>query len=353
MEVTKPGAVALLFALALLLAGCGIDSNESVAKFDTLQQQNLQLKQRLSRTTDSFEEQCIAAGFVNGERPAEEAKVAAAVTHPEGECLECHESHGKPDCSHCHDMQGMSLAAELSEANLAALQASFPQPVDIPRQGDIDGLTGASGDYYYGPASYLDAAYLASRVNGMHSVYRWKQDPQGVNTLEQACQLPERPGVDPLYPDDGQPYSLSSTRNQLGAKLVSTVNSVRDEATGEWSHIPNIATFGYGMREEGGKFYVTLKIGKNNSCHNAITSGDMRFSYYEYSPSEPQKHIRNRGARILGRVDYGRTALQAPDWKTELSGLGVGESFIPEDVDWEQVGACELVVEVVGIIPLG
>ena len=222
--------------------------------------------------------------------------------HSEGDCLDCHENHGKPgDCTACHEMAREDLGGH------SPLVPTFPQPHDTPRQGDIDGITGASGDYYYGAASYLNAAYLMSRINRIHG----------------------------------------------GAKLFSTVNRVKSDETGEWRYTPNIATFGYGMREEGGKYYVFLDIGKNNSCYNAIRSGDIRFSYYEYQPEQEEKFVRNRGARIIGRVDYGRTALKSPDWRTELPGFGTGERFTPEAVDWEKVGACSLVAEIVGIIPLG
>jgi hypothetical protein len=224
---------------------------------------------------------------------------AADLQHPVGECLECHEPHRDPDCSQCHEIRQTPFVA------FDPGSPSFPQPRDVQRVGEIDGLTGASGDYYYGAASYLNAAYLAERVNRMRG----------------------------------------------GAKLVSTVNRVME--SGQWRYTPNIATFGYGMREEDGQYYVFLDIGRNNTCHNAVTSGDIRFSYYEYAPEQDEKFDRNRGARIIGRVDYTRTALKASDWKTELEGLGAGEEFSPQQVNWERVGACSLVVEVVGIIPLG
>jgi hypothetical protein len=175
-------------------------------------------------------------------------------------------------------------------------------------------MTGASGDYYYGRSSYLDAAFLASRVNGIRKIYHWEstEEPEeGVESLAAACALPERPAALALFPDDGERYRLRAASNQQSARLVSTVNRYRDLETGEWVHKPNIATFGYGMREEDGRYFVTLNIGRNNSCHNAISSGDMRFSYYEYDSGQPDKALRNRGARIIGRVDYTRTALFA------------------------------------------
>lgn len=334
------------------------------AENQALRQDNAALHSRAALTVDSLAEQCITAGLLYTPAPSEEpVAVPDHAVSTSGECLDCHESHGKPVCQDCHDEQaqdpghsqtGHTVGSD--ELPMPVVLASYAQPVENKGVGDIDGSTGASGDFYYGDASYLDANYLASRINGTVDVYQWKpagDDYEGVSTLAAACKLAQRDKVEELFPDDGKNYKLKRTGNQMGAKLVSTVNTWYDESSAEYLTTPNIATFGYGMIEDGGTFYMTLDIGRNNTCRNAIHSGDMRFSYYEYRPDKANKKLRNRGARIIGRVDYERTALKGPDWKTAIPGFGSDKAFDPKGVDWNSVGLCALVVEVKGIIPLG
>ena len=305
-------------------------------------------------TPRHFHDQCLAVGIQLSAAgaPQEPTKKKQATSQPtDADCLQCHQAHGVEACTSCHQPHAQAPAP--APTATTPLNASFPQPVDRRRYGELDGVTGASGDFYYGEASYLDAEFLMSRVNGLQRVYSWEPGDEAdgaVASLEAACRLPEAPSVVNPDPADGQHYRLRSADNQLGVKVVATVNA---PAPGQTTGTPNIATFGYGMRREGDSYFVTLEIGRNNSCHNAVDRGLMRFSYYEYDPSSTHKLQRNRGARILGELDYRRSELRATDWKTPLPGLAAGVVFTPGDVDWDKVGACALVVKVVGIIPLG
>lgn len=306
-----------------------------------------------------FAGQCASIG-INFEYVDPNGAQPRSIQHPgadnagagdTGACIDCHVPHENDDCMDCHVPHPVTSRAFRAPDSPGS--ATFPQPLDTPRVGEIDGLSGASGDFYYGAGSYLDAHFLMSRVNGLLRTYQWVGSGDGIVKLRDACELPDRQHVAPLFPDDGKPYQLQESRNQMGAKTMSTVNRFLDEVSGETRVTPNIATIGYGMLEEDGRYYVNMLIGKNNTCFNAVTSGDVRLSYYEFDKSSTDKQTRNRGARIIGRVDYARTALMLADFSTGIEGFGAGDGFDPADVDWDRVGSCSLIVEVTGIIPLG
>ncbi|MBL4912239.1 hypothetical protein JMA39_03700 [Shewanella schlegeliana] len=327
---------------------------------------NTSLQEKAVSYINTFEEQCTEAGFkfdyVDPNAPVTEISMlpnymAAA---EESDCLACH-TYEEPikvphqdfgsTCANCHD-NPHSDDKPVVPGN--PTDPSFPQPQ--PSESLVDGKTGASGSFYYTPGSYLNADYLASRLNGSIHNFEWAQpteDNPGVNSLEAACQLNDRQHIKQMFPTDGKNYILSGFSNQMGAKLISTTNKFIDETTNKPVETPNIATFGYGMKKNGNDYNVSMNIGKNNTCYNAIMNGEARFSYYEYDPMLSGKQERNKGARILAKIDYTKTALKGVDWVTEVPGLGAGENFTPDQVNWTQVGACSLVFKVESIIPLG
>ncbi|WP_282167013.1 hypothetical protein [Shewanella japonica] len=315
----------------------------------------------------TFAHQCAEEGvnfdYIDPNAPADEEPLVAAFASAmaSDDCMSCHNYEGSDPanvphgdygtCSNCHD----SPHEETPPVDPGDPQdPTFPQPE--PDDTLVDGKTGASGSFYYGTGSFLNADYLAQRLNGSIYNYEWKEvsDGSGAKTLKTACGLQNREYMADMFPNDGKEYQLSAIKNQMGAKLVTTVNKFTDDETAEMVETPNVAIFGYGMKlEDNGNYYVSMSIGKNNTCYNAVTEGEARLAYYEYSPMLSAKFERNMGARILGTIDYERTALKGFDWVTEVPGLGAGEDFTPSDVDWTKVGACSLVIKVDSIIPLG
>ncbi|WP_144210895.1 hypothetical protein [Shewanella donghaensis] len=343
-------------------------TNESlVADNASLVTQTDKLQEKAVSYISTFSAQCAEEGaifdYIDPNAPAEETPQVAtfASAMASEDCMSCHNYEGSDPanvphgdygvCSNCHESPH-DETPPVDPGN--PQEPTFPQP-----EGDdskVDGKTGASGAFYYNAGSFLNADYLAQRLNGSIYNYEWKEvsDGSGAKTLKTACGLQNREYMADMFPADGKEYQLSAISNQMGAKLVSTVNKFTDDETAEEVETPNIAIFGYGMKlEDDGNYYVSMSIGKNNTCYNVINDGEARLSYYEYSPMLSAKFERNMGARILGTVDFTRTALKKSDWVTEVPGLGAGETFTPSDVDWTAVGACSLVIKVDGIIPLG
>ncbi|QLE86985.1 hypothetical protein FLM48_19060 [Shewanella sp. Scap07] len=337
------------------------------AENESLTADNSGLQAKAESYISNFSEQCAEAGvsfdYIDPNAPVSEENVTTqfmAKAADETDCMSCH-TYEEPikvphtdygaSCAQCHDNPHVDVPP-VDPGN--PTDPTFPQP-DKP-DSLVDGKTGASGSFYYSPASYLNADYLASRLNGSIHNYEWAastDEEPGVDTLAAACQLEGREHIKEMFPTDGKSYSLNAFSNQMGAKVIATVNKFIDDETNELVETPNVAIFGYGMKKEGDEYTVSMSIGKNNTCYNAVMNGDARLSYYEYDPMLSVKHERNQGARILGTLDYTKTSLKGFDWVTEVPGLGAGTSFTPEQVDWTKVGACSLVFKVEGIIPLG
>ncbi|GIU04719.1 hypothetical protein TUM4261_05460 [Shewanella sp. c952] len=382
--------LSLLCVSILALTGCNDDDNTDTsgleAQIATLETQNSELtssNKTLTENNDAltadntglqakavsyisnFSQQCAEAG-VKFDYVDPNAPIVAASATPsymvkaaeEADCLSCHTYEAPVEvphadygatCSQCHDNP------HLEEAPIEGkpTDPTFTQPNPSPTL--VDGKTGASGSFYYTPASYLNADYLASRLSGSVHNFEWAEatdEAPGVDNLAAACQLEDREHIKAMFPTDGKSYSLNGFSNQMGAKLISTVNKFTDEETNEIVETANIAIFGYGMKKEGDDYTVSMSIGKNNTCYNAVMNGEARMSYYEYDPMLSVKHERNQGARILATLDYTKTALKQ-GWSTVLPGFGAGENFTPAQVNWEDVGSCSLVFKVDSIIPLG
>ncbi|MCL1092707.1 hypothetical protein [Shewanella kaireitica] len=343
-------------------------SNESLTESNNaLQSDNTGLQAKAISYISNFSEQCAEAGvkfdYVDPNAPVSSANATPSYmikAAEEADCLSCH-TYEAPvkvphadygaTCSQCHD-NPHNEETPVDPGNPTDPTFTQPEKTDTL----VDGKTGASGSFYYTPASYLNADYLATRLSGSTHNFEWAEgtdEAPGVDNLAAACQLEDRQHIKAMFPTDGKSYSLNGFSNQMGAKLISTVNKFTDEETNEIVETANIAIFGYGMKKEGDDYTVSMSIGKNNTCYNAIMNGEARMSYYEYDPMLSVKHERNQGARILGTIDYTKTALKSFDWVTEVPGLGAGSSFTPDQVDWTKVGACSLVFKVDSIIPLG
>lgn len=311
-----------------------------------------------------FISQCKIIGtdfdFVNPNADVNEVNTAAIQTLAVStDCKSCHGASNPPphadygDCKNCHEGHADTPEPELPTGGPTL--PTFAQPAFLP--GVIDGKTGASGSTFYTPGSYLNAQWLYRQLNAQFHIYRWKEvSTGGVIKLEEACQLAQRQHMVDMFPNDGKAYEIEHKNNAIGAKSIATVNKFQED--GKAVETPNIATFGYGLKEIDGAYFVTMNIGKGNTCHNIIMNGEARLSYYEYDPAQVEKTglaipSRNRGARIIAKTDYERTGLLSADWATAVPGLGVGETFKPEDVKWEDVGACNLMLKIENIIPLG
>ncbi|MCL1097402.1 hypothetical protein [Shewanella gelidii] len=318
-----------------------------------------------------FVTQCAAAGITFSYKDpnapelvkAQPAKAADRSTN----CSDCHSYDGddtgvtiphgdQGDCANCHDAHSV---VDPDAPTGDATDPTFTQPEF--GSGAIDGFTGASGGAYYKSGSYLNAEWLKKQLNTQVKNYRWREageEETGVSTIAAACVVEGREHMLNMFPTDGKSYVVDIKENAIGAKLVSTVNKVSGTGSSMGSTTPNIATFGFGLKEVDGDYYANMFIGKNNTCYNIIMNGEARLSYYEYDPTQFQKtgldtSSRNRGARILTTTDYAKTGLYGFDWYTPVEGLGIGEAFTPEDVDWSKVGACNITLKVENIIPLG
>jgi len=311
----------------------------------------------------NFVEQCKTAGisfeYVDPNLPFTSSAPAQQFAATQ-ECSTCHTATQNPpphadfgNCANCHN----GHSDDTPPPSGGPTDPSFEQPEFGVGGGSIDGKTGASGKTYYTPGSYLNAQYLKQQLDAQYHIYRWKAvETGGVTTIENACNLANRQHMVDMFPNDGKAYEIEYKKNALGAKLIATVNNF--DLDGKSAQSPNIATFGYGLQQIDGDYFVSMSIGKSNTCYNVIMNGEARLSYYEYDPAELEKTglqtaSRNRGARIIVKTDYVKTGLQGLDWQTAIPGLGQGENFAPTDVDWSQVGACKLMLKVENIIPLG
>jgi hypothetical protein len=279
-------------------------------------------------------------------------------------CLSCHTYDGSGyagvipphtdygDCAGCHAPHTTTPGDLVGSPT----DPTHEQPVFKP--GAIDGKTGASGLSYYSTGSYLNAEWLVAAVSSKIQNYRWAEAAEdvGVTTLAQACVVENREHMKNMFPNDGKAYMVESAGNYAGAKLIATVNKYVEN--GVMVETPNVATFGWGVKNIDGEYFSSVFIGKNNTCFNAIMNGNARLSFYEYDETQFTKtgfeeDSRNRGARLIVTTDYTRTGLFADDWATPVPGAGIGEAFAPEDIDWNQVGACNITFKVEKIIPLG
>ncbi|MBY5990885.1 hypothetical protein [Ferrimonas balearica] len=370
-----------------------------------LESDNAALQTKAESYISRFPEQCaeigVAFDYVDPNAPAEAASVAlvramsSQILDPTpGSCASCHGYEGEDNsgkvgapaphgafgnaetsCDTCHATDEPD--SHYGDAYLLAHTDYDPggpsEPMDPtdptfdqPTFGGsvVDGKTGASGPSYYGSGSYLNADYLAERINGKVYNAEWaladkEEGEEGVTTLTAACQLEGRESVLAMFPDDGQEYVLNQFGNQIGTKTVVTVSKYTDELTGEEHQVPNVAVFGYGLRKEGDSYFASMSINHNNTCYNAVMNGDVRLNYYEYEPMNslkvgPNDDARNRGARILGTVDLEKTLLANAYWDFGNPVYGGSAGAIdPKAVDWTTVGSCSLVIKVDGIIPLG
>ncbi|WP_028111801.1 bZIP transcription factor [Ferrimonas kyonanensis] len=395
----KQLALSLVCASMVMLTGCNDDetvyetSPEMWDKLEQLETENEALEQQNEQLAEQntalvaevnywkhngstvaphdFTSQCAAIGiefdYVDPNTPEAARVMAVSAVAGGDDCLSCHTYDGSGDtgvtpphgdygdCAGCHE--GHDGGTDPGGPSGEPTDPTYTQPSFAA--GAVDGKTGASGASYYGSGSYLNAQWLQAQLDAQVHNYRWSEAADGdtgVSTLAAACALDNRQHMTQMFPEDGKAYVIESKENAIGAKLVATVNKFDDNGT--QVETPNIATFGFGLKEIEGEYYTSMFIGKNNTCYNAIMNGEARLSYYEYDPTQFAKtgleeESRNRGARIIVSTDYTRTGLFAPDWATPVPGLGAGETFKPEDVDWNAVGACNLTFKVESIIPLG
>ena len=81
---------------------------------------------------------------------------------------------------------------------------------------------------------------------------------------------------------------ITNTHNDAGLSNPANDKTVEILAT------PNVTIFDYGIKlEDEGNYYVSMSIGKNNTCYNAVTEGETRLAYFEYSPMFSAKFERN------------------------------------------------------------
>ncbi|NKF49216.1 hypothetical protein G3R49_01315 [Shewanella sp. WXL01] len=272
------------------------------------------------------------------------------------------------DCTTCHSDghdQGMACDSCHNHASTDPDPEPDPDPSvpgepgkpTHPADGNWDGLTGASGPntFYYNAdgASFVNAEFLESRLGKMNTFYEWKESADGVSDIKQACGLPNREHITHKFPTDGKSYKLAEYSNFKGAATFITQREENGES------IASAATFGPGMHKgEDGEYYVTLSIGKNNTCVNLVNNNAGEIHYYEFDTrssvkkGSPDMGARNAGARIQVSTDYHETVLKGPDWSTPVYGAD-GQPFAPADVDWNTVGACSLTLKVETIYPLG
>uniref|UniRef100_E6XHA3 Putative diheme cytochrome c n=1 Tax=Shewanella putrefaciens (strain 200) TaxID=399804 RepID=E6XHA3_SHEP2 len=310
-----------------------------------------------------FASQCKMEGiefdYVNPNSPTTSTQsLSINMTATTEDCTSCHNAQINPgphpefgNCANCHD--GHNGNGTLPPSG-GPTDPTFNQPEFAA--GAIDGKTGASGASFYTPGSYLNAEWLKKQLDAQFNIYRWKEvTTGGVTKLASACGLDNRQHMMDMFPNDGKAYEIEHKYNAIGAKLVATVNKFEEE--GVKVQTPNIATFGYGLKEIDGSYFVTMNIMKTNTCYNAIMNGEARLSYYEYDPAALEKTglevpSRNRGARIITKTDYKQTSLIDLN-RQPLPGFGTGEEFTPTDVNWDSVGSCSLYLKVENIIPLG
>ncbi|TKB54313.1 hypothetical protein [Ferrimonas aestuarii] len=392
----KKFALSLVCASMVALTGCSDDETtvyqdtpETLAKVESLEKQNGELDAKNDELTEqntvllaeieelkengnvkpyNFVTQCatVDINFDYVDPNAEESASVVTLAAEEQDCLSCHsyDADGGPagvvvphgdmgSCDTCHEGHSDGGGEPLPED---PTDPTYEQPTFA---GGVDGKTGASGYSYYGSGSYLSADWLVAQINKKVHNYRWKEAADGetsVTELAAACGLDNREHMVDMFPSDGKAYVIEEKSNNNGASMVSTVNKFVDEGVNV--ETPNIAVFGYGLKKQGDDYYVTMSIGKNNSCYNMIMNGEARLQYYEYDPTQFEKTgletpSRNRGARIIATTDYVGTALKQADWVTPVPGLDAGQDFNPVDVDWSQVGSCSLSLKVESIIPLG
>lgn len=327
-----------------------------------------ELKDNMLQPYD-FSTQCaeidVAFDYIDPNTKEAELVLKANVGVAGDECLSCHtydgtgESGVTPPHSDYGDCAGCHAPHSAPPADLVGnpTDPTYTQPIFKP--GAIDGKTGASGLSYYTTGSFLNAKWLEDAVNTKIHNYRWTEATEantGATTLAQACVMENREHMTEMYPNDGKAYVIETADNYLGSKLVATVNKYVEN--GVTIETPNVATFGWGLKNINGDYFSSVFIGKNNTCYNAIMNGNARLSYYQYDETQFAKtgfdeDSRNRGARLIVTTDYTRTGLFAADWATPVPGAGIGETFDPKDIDWNQVGACNITFKVEKIIPLG
>lgn len=390
MMMNKKFALSLVCASMVILTGCEDEEiifktppevqnqlqqyktqNEALTNANTqLTNANMSLKAEIEELKNNpiikpydFASQCKTVGidfdYVNPNSPDDKTdhapvKRVAATT----DCTSCHNAQSSNpgphpqygNCAQCHTNPHDTTPPPSGGPN----DPTFDQPSFMA--GAVDGKTGASGSTFYTPGSYLNAEWLKKQLDAQFNIYRWiPVEAGGVTQLAAACQLAKREHMVDMYPNDGKAYEIEHKYNALGAKLVATVNKFEEQ--GVQVQTPNIATFGYGLKEIDGAYFVTMNIMKNNTCYNAIMNGEARLSYYEYDPAAFEKTglelpSRNRGARIITKTDYKQTSLSDPN-RQPIPGFSAGEDFKPADVNWDNVGSCSLTLKVESIIPLG
>ncbi|MBW3141193.1 hypothetical protein KUV56_16980 [Ferrimonas balearica] len=379
----KPLVLSLTCIAVLGLGACSDDNDDSALRAEierlttaneALQEETVQLQEQadaLQAKAESyistFQQQCSEAGvkfdYVDPNAPTVNAYgqtiLFADAAPRSNDCTSCHTAGGSapdphPDYGTCTTCHGSDYHDDTPPVDPGDPQSpTHPIDPNLP-----DALSGASGDPFYESSSYLNADYLATRLTGMYQYYEWApagEEETGVTTLADACQLENRQHIEATFPTDGEAYVLKGYSNQMGVKTVVTVNKV-DKDTGAplLEEQPNTAIFGYNLTKgTDGKYRTTMNImGGNNTCYNAVMNGDVRFHYYEYEHRLSGKADRNKGARLLGTLDYTATSLSGLNYQP-LPGFGAGENFDPADVPWDQVGMCTLVTEIHTIAPLG
>ncbi|MCG9731126.1 hypothetical protein L1D44_15110 [Shewanella sp. Isolate13] len=344
---------------------------------------NNQLQEKAVGYISNFQEQCAEVGITfdyenpnpenpyinNGKTPELLMARSYSIVNSMPNQPNNHEGRDNSTCTNCHSEQVPDK--HFGENCTSCHNFAEPEPTDPvtptepgapgnpthPADGNWDGLTGASAPstFYYNTdgASFVNAEYLNTRLGKQNTFYEWKESSDGTSDVKSACGLANREHITTMFPNDGKPYELAEYKNFKGAATFITQRKENGES------IASAATFGPGMHKgEDGEFYVTMLIGKNNTCKNLVNNSKGEIHYYEFDTrsnvklGSPELGARNAGARIQVSTDYAQSQLNSFDWSTPVYGAN-GEAFDPTAVDWNTVGACSLTLKVEVIYPLG
>ncbi|WP_095497923.1 hypothetical protein [Paraferrimonas haliotis] len=366
-----------------------------------LTEQNGKLQEKAVGYISNFQQQCAEIGEVfeyvnpnpdttihNG--PAYQtngaATLAGAPDYTEGHdsgmaCTTCHTTSSLPSshsgytdgtCTSCHSVADPTDPDVPGDGEIGA-----PGTPTHPESGEWKTVaTGASGNFYYNSqgASFVNAKFLETRFGKMFDFYEWQEvtpaassvvaatmsdNSTPITELAQACKLPGREHLTQMFPNDGKQYQLAKYSNFKGIATISTVSKV-DDGQGTVEYHPNTAIFGPGMKkdEASGDYFINMFIVKNNTCKNVVEGGEARIHYVEFDPrsnvklGSPDMGPRNSGARLIVETDYKGTSLSDLTF-APIPGFGAGDDFKAEDVNWSEVGACNLSLKVDVIAPLG
>lgn len=190
-----------------------------------------------------------------------------------------------------------------------------------PAEGEIDVVTGASGeDTYYDPeadelGSYQTLDWMIERSNLKYYEYFWTEAAAdsatsgsevvpSATTLEEAAALPGAEHMTELFPNDGKSYVVDSFSNYVATKTL-----VTHDAEGN----PAVAVYGMvGQKTEAGEYVIAGWTGGKKTVENLIANGEGIILMYEYDFTSPDKMgagTRNYGCRLNVHLDYANSKL--------------------------------------------